>query len=616
MERNVYLNSDTSPIPGLMDLRYTPHLREMFDDVDKKHVWKGIGKFSTQTAKTTFLLCRMAYVLDTNPGKAQFSIPHEDKVGEYLADKVMPFMNGVESLRAKIEDYKQQEKARLKMSRIKIAGGDVVFTGASASSKRSKTVKEWYGDEVDLMGPGSLVEFEGRTKAFEKFGRKVLATSSQKHKNGEIGRAYESCELKKEWHTPCPHCDHHWLAGSVDLKWPTRTDGEDQRTYKSRALSDVWVECPECGGKIRTSDKDLGILEGKYFFHVVEGNPKTATTIGWSGNALGMYFTKFETIAGLLIDALDHGDFDTISQIYLDYFDEIYEPDTETVERDDILLLGNGLDEKVVPKNTYKLYLTIDTQKADFWAKITAFEYGYRAHTVYATRVGTFDELELLMGYRFPMEGGGERIVDLTLIDRLGIVERTAEVDAWVEHLIVNEGMEGKVYPVMGVASDASGRACWKTTITKDISTGGRREIPLEAIKINNLLLKNELQNLIDRSVKRANGEPGYVDTTNRMFFINQDIVRAAELRRENGIRSVSTDYERQMTSEVYGFKVDPKTGKADTKQTWYKINNNVDNHWWDNSVAALAAAHLDNVALARKTSEEDFKKALGVLGL
>ena len=209
VENNVYLNADTSPIRGMMDLRYTPHLREMFDDIDKKHVWKGIGKFSTQCGKTMFLLGRMAKKLDTKPGKAQYAIPNEDKVGEYLADKVTPFINGIKTLKNKVEDYKQQEKVRLKMTRIKIAGGDCVFTGSTPSSRRSKTVQEIYIDEADIMDEGSLVEFEGRTKAYEKYGRKVLATSSQKHKNGEIGRAHDGCELKKEWHTPCPNCEHH-----------------------------------------------------------------------------------------------------------------------------------------------------------------------------------------------------------------------------------------------------------------------------------------------------------------------------------------------------------------------------------------------------------------------
>jgi phage terminase large subunit GpA-like protein len=610
VEENVYLNADASPIKGRMNLKYTPHLREMFDDIDKKHVWKGIGKFSTQTAKTTFILCRMAKKLDTKPGKAQFAIPNEDKVGEYLADKVMPFLNGVKTLKNKVEDYKQQEKARLKMSRVKLAGGDCVFTGASASSKRSKTVQEFYGDEVDLMDEGSLVEFEGRTKAFEKYGRKFLATSSQKHKNGEIGRAYDGCECKKEWHTPCPSCGHHWLAGSKDLKWPDREKGEGFYEYRNRALQNVWVECPDCGHKIRTENKDDGILTGKYFFHVVSGDPSIAASIGWAGNALAMFFTKFETIAGLLIDAYENGGYDTVSQIFLDYFDEIYEPETEVADKNDILLLGNGLPEKTVPKDTYKLYLTIDTQKDGFWFKVTAFEYGFRPNTVYHGFVETFDELELLMGYRFPKEGGGFHIVDKTLIDRMGIKERTAEVDAWIEHLIVREGLEGRVYPTIGVQNDSNGRLWFKTTLTKDVTTKERRKTPIEAIKLNNTLLKNELQNLIDRSVKRAKGEPGYEDASARMFLINQDIV----LRAEERSGSVRTDYERQMTSEQYVFKIDTRTGKVATVQTWEKPTNNTDNHLWDCSVAAVAAALMDNVMLAQKPREDEFERAMAAL--
>ena len=152
-EKNVRLNADTSPIVGMLNLKYSPHLIEMFNDYDTFGKWKFIGEFSTQCGKTLFLQCCMASKLDKKPTKLQWAIPNESAVSDYIVDKIDPFIRGVKSLFTKVEDYAQKEKARVKRTRIKVAGGDAIFTGTSASSKRSKTVKELYMDEADFISP-------------------------------------------------------------------------------------------------------------------------------------------------------------------------------------------------------------------------------------------------------------------------------------------------------------------------------------------------------------------------------------------------------------------------------------------------------------------------------
>jgi len=618
-ERNVRLNADTSPIVGMLNLKYSPHLIEMFNDYDTYGKWKFIGEFSTQCGKTLYLQCCMASKLDRKPTKLQWAIPNENAVADYIVDKIDPFIKGVASLSLKVEDHQQKEKARIKRTRIKVAGGDCVFTGTSASSKRSKTVKELFMDEADLFEDGAMIELEGRTKSYEMFGRKVLATSSKKHPKGEIHKAGESCETHKEWHTTCNKCGHHWLAGSKDLKWETIKDYMKRLSlteatfrhsdYKLSAIKDVYVECPDCKYHLTTQNKNQNIINGAYKFYITRGTQE-GKSVKYKGNALAMYFTTFETIAALTIDAEAEGTLDDMKQIYLDYFNEIYEQNTETVDKNDILLLSNKLSAMEIPEDTYKLYLTIDTQKTGFWFKVTAFEYGMRMHTIHHGFVETFDELELLMGYRFKDKHDKIYIVDKTLIDRMGIKERTVEVDAWIEDMIVNNGMEGMLYPSMGIQGDASGRLWYYSTLTKDITTGERRKTPVEAVKLNNTLLKNELQNYIDRGVKKAKKEEGYETAHARLFFINEDIVRNAENREQ----SISVDYERQMTSENFVFYTNPKTGKTDIVETWQKRHNTIDNHLWDCSVAAMACSLMDNVSLAQKPEENDFEDAMKML--
>jgi hypothetical protein len=455
------------------------------------------------------------------------------------------------------------------------------------------------------------------TKSYSKFFRKILLVSTMESPNDEINTQYESCDIHKQFEIQCTYCGEFFYPESKDLKYlsieqykkPVETKLE-QATYKNKALSSVRLECPSCSGHMTSEDRDRQLLNDNHRWKITKGDEK-GLSIGYKANALAMFFTPLEDIVELLIDAkFSPIEGVILDKIYRGYFNEFYETDTEEVDKNDILLLSNKLEQKVIPKDTYKLYLTIDTQKTGFWFKITAVEYGVILNTVYHGFVETFDELELLMGYRFKDEDNNVYIVDKTMIDRMGIPERTAEVDAWIEHLIVKEGMEGKIYPTMGVQNDASGRLWYYTTLTKDVTTGDRKKTPIEAVKLNNTLLKNELQSYIDRSIKKVKGEDGYENAKNRLFYINETIVQDAESRD----RSLSTDYERQMTSEHYIYAVHPKTGTVATKKTWEKLNNSIDNHLWDNSVQAVACALMDNVSLAQKPADDDFDNALNMI--
>ena len=622
VENNVKLSSEASPVVGKMQLKYTPHLREMFDDADKKGIELYVAMASTQVAKTTYELAITAKILDTKPSKMLYAIPNEKDVADYVDDKVLPFMRGVDSLVGKMNTFKDSEKVRDKKSRLRVAGGDVFFVGDTPSARRSKTVKYLMIDEIDLFGDNALVEFRNRQKAFEKFGAKCFVASSQKKERGEVIKAYEGCDIKKDWSTVCKECNHAWYAGSKDLRYTTKEQYSKLKNihiedinlfqYKQFAMKDVFLECPECGHHISNSEKEQQILDNKYKFININ-NTTTGKSIGYRMNALAMYFTTFEKIVSQLIDIENDGDFDDKRQFYVDMFNELLEQDlSDHVDKNDILLLSNSLQDKEIPEDTYKLYLTIDTQKNGFWYQVTAFAYGMRMHTVTYGFVETFDELELLMGYRFKDKNDKVYIVDKTLIDRMGIKERTVEVDFWIEKMIIENGMEHMLYPSMGVQNDSAGRLWYYTTLTKDITSGERRKTPTEAVRLNNTLLKNELQNFIDRSIKKAKSEDGYENAENRLFYINEDIVRQAESRE----RSISTDYERQMVSEHLIYYTNPKTGKTDNVKTWQKLHNTVDNHLWDCSVAAMACALMDNVALAQKPTQDKFDEALSILDL
>ena len=55
VESNVRLGSDVSPIVGMLDLKYSPHLIEMFNDYDTYGKWKFIGEFSQHSVEKLYI---------------------------------------------------------------------------------------------------------------------------------------------------------------------------------------------------------------------------------------------------------------------------------------------------------------------------------------------------------------------------------------------------------------------------------------------------------------------------------------------------------------------------------------------------------------------------------
>jgi hypothetical protein len=556
----------------------------------------------------------------TDPARMQWAIKNNKDINDYLEEKILPFVRGVKALQDKMIVLSEDKKKKQRAASMNVYGGGVTFTGTTDAERRSKTVKYLFLDEIALYDSGHFLELEGRTKAFERHFRKIMAVSSRKRDGDEMDVNYSTCELKKEWHTYCPGCYGHFYAKRKHFKFLTKgeflaknnvnEEAFNLSQYKKEALKEVYVECPECYYRISNAEKDQNIYDKKYKFVIVDGDEK-GRTIGYMVNALAVRITSFETIADLLINAQDIGDDDTLSQLYIDYFNEFYEGESVVVGSSELLSLSNGLPEWVVPKDTYKIYMGVDVQKDHFWIEIKAFCYGRVSHSMWAGRVETFGEIEDIWLHGQHLNGSDGNVWNISKmgIDRRGYnddnVRRTDEVDAFVEYMVskYKNGDEDRVYATEGHSILTGDRAI-QIVNSRDMSSN-RNKVDIKIIKMSNLYLKNTLSRSIQRSLKKAmaqEGEEGY-DFHANLFFINQE-----EIERDS-ISVTSKSYTEQMTAETFDFARNPKTGKVDKVKTWLKVRR--DNHFFDTSVICEAFAEMDKISLAVRALDTDMTKAL-----
>lgn len=616
---NIYLSSEASPYTGMISFERTPWIEEILNDWDKKWIEEHDIMASTQVGKTTIEFCCIAKELDTDPTMMQLTIPIEDGVSDYISTKFDPFFKGIKSLQEKMTQRKEEEKTRLKGALKEVPGGKLFILGNTENNRRSKTVKNKFMDEVALFGKGHVSELRGRTKFYEKTGRKIFLVSSRKHEGDEIELAYNEAYCKKELQIECKGCGvYFYPVGSEQFKYLTEEEYKKQEgvefienrvAYKKAAKDTGRVVCKEC--KYETTSKDIEDLvrEKKVKLIIVEGEDEDIRH-GYKLNALATALTNYSTIVQELIDADD--DVEKLQTIYQDYFNELYEVKHEEKEDSDMLLLGSGVPEYIIPKDTVAVYLTIDNQLDHLYAQITAIEYGMKVHIVYFSRIESWSDAERLFEVCQNLQGENGEVYTVSKmgIDRrgynVGEIRRTDEADEFV-HYMTNLWGQDRVYTMEG-HPDITGGKSYTVGKRKD-NSDNRKKLDVKIIKFSNIYMKHKLFSYMERTIQKARAEEGDEEYSynEKMLLINQDNI-------ERDMESI-TDHSltRMLSAEVYGDIMDEKTKKPTGRKGYIPIRKR--NDAIDTTTMALTLAEMDMVSMMQKPEEVDIKSSLDRLG-
>ncbi len=635
---NIYLSSEASPYTGMISFERTPWIEEILKDWDKKWIEEYDIMASTQVGKTTIEFCCIAKELDTDPTMMQLTIPIENGVSEYVATKFEPFFKGIKSLQSKILARKDEEKNRLKGALKEVPGGKLFILGNTATNRRSKSVKNIFMDEVALFGKGHVSELRGRTKFFEKTGRKIFLVSSRKHKGDEIELAYDAAYCKKELQILCKGCGEFFYPESKHFKYLTPKEYKEQSNiqkienmteYKRVAKNTGNVVC-ECGHKTSSRDIEDLVREKNVKLVIVEGQDED-NRHGYKLNALATALTNYSTIVQELIDAGE--DEDALATIYQDYFNEIFEKKDKQVASTDVGLLGNKYDEFVIPDDTAALYLGIDTQKGYYWATLVAMEYGMSPQLVWASRVEDEATIEELMDRRYYYADGREYTAGIRRAGqdwqgyketKENINDETGEVTKDVIMDMPQRVKEFAFKMSEKYGQDSEGRERFYATRGEEFLTNDeyyrfantdvtvknfRDERKIKTIKLGTVALKSAFMSSLMRAIAKAKaveGDDAY-EYEDRLFGINKTQCDKLNNREKIAHR----DIDMQITAEVFTYPKDTR-GKQKDYKSWVKQRN--DNHYLDCIVICYALAIMDNIASLKKPEKEDVENARSIL--
>jgi len=607
-----------------VDFSRSPHLIKPMQALDNPKIQEVFLMFASQMAKTLFLFIAWSHNAKMNPKTVVWMIPKDKMIGRYQKEKITELVNSSPALKAIIEETRVEEK------RAQNKGGIIAHQGATTyligsmtdDDKKAVTAKLIIADEIDEFKEGlaSIAPLVERGKTFIEYGGKLLAASTKKSKDSPITKGFNSCEQKNYLTIECPHCSEFIEPSHTQFIVLSEKDYKEMFGYTAETFTDeviyekylpyaaktAYYECNVNGCKINTEEKNKQILDFKIGWYV-KGNKINPSTVGFSANSFLSFFVPYEEIARKWLKAqLERNPTERkrlLELLYEGYFNDTFEQEAkETLKKNDILLLSNGLEERVIPEDSFKVYLTIDTQLTHFWWTIHSWEYGSKPNLVDYGRAESFDELDTIRKQTLVTQHGEIKPINRVTIDRLGDKKRTTLVDEWIKNIVITEGREDYIYATEGV----SGK-----NMTTVHAPAKHKTIPeIKIIKVNNLMAKDYAHDLITRSIERVKALDGddklekALNYEDNLYFINQKPVRLAEEKTEAGLKSVREDFERMMSSEHKTYAVDQATGKVDKEESWIKRNSSVRNDYWDCFIYSIANWNMDSGYIAEKPKE------------
>jgi phage terminase large subunit GpA-like protein len=623
-EKYIHLPKNNAFDAGrLVSFAKSPHLIKPMEMADNPKVQEIYLMFASQMAKTLFLFIVFAKNAKIDAKSCVWMIPIKDSISTYQQEKVNSLVKESPEIAEVIEETRIEESRNSdKKGEIRHQGSMTKLIGSKVDmDKKGLSAKIIICDEVDEMaGMSAITPLWERAKTFIKVGAKLLVASTKKKKNGTITQGFNTCEQKNYLGIVCPHCGtlvethHSQFRITTEKEYKELMEYSDEdftedkifEEYVPYACENAYYACNSCDAPITEEQKNSQILSGNIDW-IVKGKLIDPVTVGFSANSFLSFFVPFKTMARAILKANLEKDTaerqNLLEKLWEGYYNEAYEPTAkEVLKKNDILLLCNKLEDRELPDDTYEVYLNIDTQKDHFYWTLTAWRYGSNPHIVDYGRAESFDELDTIRKQMLITTEGEIKDINVVTVDRMGIKERTKEVDQWIIRVVEEEGRLDYIYATEGVSGVKP-----KMSTLYAMGRHPTDSNTIKVIKVNNLMAKDEAHNLIIRGIEKAKAESGEDKYEKAMFYkekilsITQKAQRLATEREEAGLKSIRTDLERMLSSEIKTYKIDQTTGKMDDYESWIKRESGIRNDYWDTFVQSVTVWDMRKGALAQQ---------------
>lgn len=211
-ERHVILSQSDSNIRGKIDIRYTPHVREVYKEYSNPYNRLIALRWGSQTGKTQFIKSVIAHTILENPKPALLVQPDLTMAESFSKDRLQPMIDDMPILQQRMAKLKSRSSANTILHK-RFLGGHITIAGSnSPSSLAMRPIAIGIGDEINRWSKSAGKEgsprklLEARLTTFPN--AKSIYTSSPTFEGDcEITRIFELTDQRYR-HIPCPVCGH------------------------------------------------------------------------------------------------------------------------------------------------------------------------------------------------------------------------------------------------------------------------------------------------------------------------------------------------------------------------------------------------------------------------
>lgn len=574
-------------IKGAFRIKYAPHLVEIMKDIDKSRVKIVTLKSASQIVKTTFGVGAILKYMDTTYDDLFIMIPRANDIKKFLEFKIKPLMNACKSVKDKIDDYSQDEAERKNSFFYKTAQNLLAII--SANDTKTITARWMLFDEAAEFPADVILEALERAKTYDKTGYKAIITSTQMYEDDAINFFFNNSEVKKQYFMHCLHCKDFYYPMREHLEYQSledykkefeienMTQSDIQSEYKPHASKTPFLKCPLCGGLMNESEREQAILQnllkwfqvravvlanGELNYERVKKDKVDYESVGYDINTLCIANVGLKTFVQKEIEAtyapISLQD-SLWSKYFLGFLNKIYvSKNKETVKKNDILKISNGLSTNVVPLNTLALVVGVDLQKTGIYITVSAIAENMNLHIMNYLFVNhesmglDFAELERIIDAEYFTNDNKKVLVSAVGIDIRGFskeaqdgeyVSRRGQAMAFISGYIEKMTQRGEtntdsfIFPMLGYPTLPNDGivTSFKMPYYREGVMEKEEPLKITSLKHSNRLVKDRVFGMINRSIKKSMAKKDDIEFTYKaeMVFINEDVVTLAEERHQ-----------------------------------------------------------------------------------
>jgi terminase, large subunit len=489
---------------GDWDNSITPYLVRIMDTYNLPWVQEIVIVGVPQSGKSNGCINMHLFAIVYRGGNVKYvMLPKENLAKKIAKDRLIPIYRMCPPVAKKLSANPDDTTA----GRIAFRDGTVIYPvwGSSPSEISSFPADDVLADEVDknedLAGKetNALNLMEKRATTFRR--PKKIKCSSPAGAGSLITKAFEACMEQLDFEAVCPFCgtrqqmveDNLTWPGQLDLLNPTpsmQPDVDPKQLLNDKSARYICAG-ENCGALWNDMDRDRAVRLGDWKARIEVARP---VSVGFIIDAFICPDISLSEYAAAIVKARSG---DLSDQIELDnsYRAKKYQPAVVgSVSAEYLLKFRSELPRKLVPPETARLALIVDTQQASFYYKVIAYSYApqVRVQQIRHGIKAEFIDLEGLLAETYQDGRGREFRIASGVIDSGGTRKgyqkhsRTVEVYEWCSRNRI-------MMPLKGVHGRSGDLLSYK-----DINTypGTNKKIPggLKRVNVRVDIFKDDLE--------------------------------------------------------------------------------------------------------------------------